>query len=575
MDLKISGRYLFRVERIWFDDFVFTTMNNGELMVYEYPNNQIYKTKITKNIESIRIDTEIKIIYTDRTHKVIQNLCLENIVGNNNNAEKNKLVKNHNRFQLINDHIYFNKTLMFIMEGTYNIRIVEDRLKLYRYSLHQDYYEIEEYDLFFIINSFLFDSKFFMLTKIDYSVNYLFSSNKNDFVVCSDKTITINMMKCREMPDTIEKVDMSEDNIVITTKKANIPMIYIFNIHLEPVYNGINIVYYVNCHHGILIKDKNVVLQVNGSLVTKTDHISSIIRNDPFTNIAVKKTKIHFSIYNNDIIFYFSDNFHLKAIFKEREIVYTQNGEHLGQIQENDLYSSNIKIANVDHFDCYLNRFVAINSFYIIIKVGNIFCKKVNTLKNIISCDAKKYSITYMIDGVKKEINLYEMVYSIATVIEIKLEDLYCYEQSLEKFMYDLIIHENVTQLEELLKKLEYKVELVICRLYRKCEDRIRKLLIEILPTDYFDNIVSSEGMAIIFLCYNLKLKTFVERCVYDENESRLLEIYDYFVKTENEEKISEMINVLWGVGCTKILKQIMEIDLTKYYFITEMNKKL
>lgn len=560
MDLPLKARYVFSVERIWFDDAIFVTANSNELCIYEYPNSRIHTLRVASSLESIVVKDHVKLVFADHTSRTLTDLAIQ------------PPSKASGRFRLLNDHVYFNDTKMFYLEGTYNIKIVERDLKLYRYFLNEDFYTVEEYDLFFAYGSFIFNGEFFKRNGIRYSGNYLFSSNGRDFVICSCKSIILNMAKSTEVDEDIQSVDVTGDSVVVTTQRPGLSSTSIFDMNLQLVHRDINICTFKNKHHGVLFKDNERLCQVSGSSIKLFEMYDTLKRCSLFSRNNHRNVKTTFSREGEDVVFYTQDSFSLRKISPALEINFVQNGEYIGDILGNEIYRDNLKISDVEHFDCYSNRFIVVNGLFIIVGVNGHFCRVRNTFKNVIGCDAKRFSVSVMMGG--KEIFLHEVIFSLLTVQRIDLDGLFEYEVPLERFIYELVVRDMCGQLEQLLANLDYKIDLIVSRLYRKGDERIRLRLLSVLPDDYFSARISSESMAIIFLCHDINLESFIEKCVLSDNEKRVIEVFDYYSKNNLRES-QEIMRVLWSMGCVKVLKQLENIDLSPFNYINEMNKKM
>lgn len=560
MDLKIKSKFIFNVERIWFEDSVFVTYDKNIITVFDYPNNKIHCSKVSGILETIQITQNVKLIFQDHSTKIIEDLEI-------------KRINENNKFKLLNDHIYFCDKKLFFIEGTYNIRIIERNLKLYRYFLSEDHYIVEEYDLFFIINSFVFNREFFCINKITYSSNYKFGSNGRDFVVCSDRALILNMNKSVEMEHRINDAKITDKNIIVSTIQSGQTLISIFDMDLNTLYNGINIRYFLNTHHGIILKNKECVIHISGTEMNKFKNYGGIDK--IFDKNGLNNKKISFTECNNEIHAYVYDTFSIKKIKPYGDTNYSQNGKYLGDVLSYKLFYETINIPETSFSDFFLDTILIITKSCIILGKNNVYCNTGHSLKNVIGCDAKTLTINYLVGENKREHRLYEMAFSILTVEKISYSYLVNYETPLELFIYNLIIQSNINSLRSLLNNLDIDADLIICKLYRKGDEKIRTLLISLLPDKYFENYISSEAMAIIFLCHEFNLRFFIEKCIYEDNEKRILEIYNFYQKNMVNEGKVRVKEILWEMGNMRVLERIGEVDLSEYYFIKEMNKKL
>lgn len=509
-----SATYKFHYSEIFFSTNIFIIHHKNILEIFAYPNIRLKNLKVNKKIKQIIFNPSIKIITEKNKTIEINDLKIEH---NQNTFFKHK-----------NDMVYYENVALFKLDGTFDIIIDEKNFKLFKHYLEENIFIVEEYPLFIVKNR-IFDVNFFSKYKLQYD-NILLDSNGNDFAICIENLITINMKRKLEIDENISHIKMGRDFLIIESTTS----LYFFDMDLNEKFKQPKNRYLYNYEEGMIFLEKeayyhvttqeiykikerylildfyytyktnNESININRDIYQHYDQNQDILKNR-VAELTLEKDHINFENYkieftkqNNRYLFYYYS-------FKKLKL-FNFNIFHNNTL-EDAIFDyeilSDAKIENILHFNAYKNRCIVVTTDSIYLKVNNLISKTKNKY-NIINICAKEYKICHLENKKINEIVLYEMIFSLQT--KIKFEINFDIKQPLERFLFKLLLHRNQNYMN-LINNLHD--EDIICKLYRKGDDGIRQNLLDCLPKNYFHKLQSAENILYVLNFFKIDLEYF------------------------------------------------------------------
>ncbi|KAM0688277.1 hypothetical protein COBT_000471 [Conglomerata obtusa] len=599
MEPKPKGLYFYKFNKIWFSKTIFITLYKKQLTIYQYPNIKLKSYKTNKEIETIKISTKIQLIF----HKN-NILCFEDLIFNFTSKE-NKNFSHKDNF------ILYKGVPQYYLECEHNIAINEEVLKAYRYKLVDLEYRIEEFDLFVNKNGFIFDSFFFMKHGLEYDMNFVLESNGRDFLILIDGLLTVNLRFKRQVELTYYKIIMNDDNVMLVAMKNGSYYVEIFDLQLNMVYNGTINNFLYNHHQGIILVEKNNGVPRDNDFKTLKEKMNDqnstcFTTIDQFNTNNIDKTNIKSTLNNTDESIYtlthinssncicidvkqFNDylnvDFNIDYFFskannkykiwkKQRDTLENIHSENSFSTKKNKIekildYELLIlyKFENILYFDIFEDNIIFITRDYIYLNFMDITCRKKRRNEFYIGCNAKELKI-YSYDNYKKcEDILDEMFFIILSEIE---NSIYLNENKIKKvehFLHKLLMSKLNDRAEKLINNIKNNLEAIICKLYRKGDEKIRKFL-DFSCAKIFENLEFAENLFILFNIKNINLYDLLNACKKENKNELFVELYKFY-KNDYKEK-DKIIDFIWKTGNLKVLNELKLIDASKYNNITK-----
>ncbi|KAM0678739.1 hypothetical protein BDAP_000522 [Binucleata daphniae] len=375
--LEPSAVYNYEFDKIWFCASIFVVLHNKNLAIYKYPNIKLRQLKASKDIESVKITNKIQLLYKNNKTFYPEDIIFEVPVVKNNN------------FRFKSKKIYYKNKPVFCVNGEYNVVINEDELKAYQYTLENNLYVIKEFDLYVIVNGFIFDRSFFVRSKLKYDQNFIFGSNRKDFCICIDDLLVLNLVKKKCMSFRIANLEMSCKNILLAGQNSLITVLDM-NLNVLVMCSTINYFYnkYIGfvcvtndsinkkvldniivsgtteqinakidatqCQNNDLVQNESINIMCSGSKMYKIQNINLLHRSED--------AKLYFSIKDNNLACYKLKDSNFSVMKNE------SNVKSKPKIKIFDLELQQLQnIDDVEFCDVYLDRILIITKHHIVL----------------------------------------------------------------------------------------------------------------------------------------------------------------------------------------------------------------
>lgn len=144
---------------------------------------------------------------------------------------------------------------------------------------------------------------------------------------------------------------------------------------------------------------------------------------------------------------------------------------------------------------------------------------------------------SYEAVGLSSSLDIFDLYLTLQIFVNLPVE--LGARDRMEKYLFRLFVFSDVgaVLLERLMSSCANEMEMVLCRLYRKVDDKGKKKM-----SRWMGNIRSQEALKLIIIYFPHEIERYIQLCISEEKEYEIEELIEHYKGTELLEKVAVIL---------------------------------